>query len=529
MLIARGVLAVCLSVLTASGGAWEHTSSKVEFVEYREGIIEELRDRERPYFLLFSAEWCHWCHEFGENTLTSDAVAAYLNEHYINVFIDADIHSTAYLKYRATGLPFTVFLNPDTSAHFRYAGTLYADDFLTVIKQVKTNVDEGLSVEGEDAETYAYEPPQALARPELEGLGRKYRRAVLDNFDPREAGLGKGKKAVYPATFIYLLESGENETRAAAVAAVRKTLDRAITRIYDPIEGGFFRYAETRDWQIPHYEKMADLNAGAVLLILRLDALSPAPALVEAADKTLEHLRTTLYDPESGVFLSFQEADTRYYAIGSAEGRRNVQAPSVIRSVFIDRLALTLTHLLGVLDYRDDAGLERQIVSSLDFVARKLEADGAVNRYYVIDSGKWSGKGTLQDYALVSRMFLRAASRLKSARYRQLARLVVDIAIDEFYDESVGVLADPSLGDTGDAEFLMEVNGLVAQTLMGIDDGEEHQELTKKIVTYFSAMGEILEERVWDGENWEFTERYVPYLRAAEDYLRALRVSAREQ
>lgn len=122
--------------LAAGAGAWEHAGSKVAFVEYREGIIEELSDRNRPYFLLFSAEWCHWCHEFADNTLTNDEVAEYLNANYVSVFIDADIHSTAYLKYRATGLPYTVFLNPDTSPHFRYAGTLYAEDFLAVIRQV---------------------------------------------------------------------------------------------------------------------------------------------------------------------------------------------------------------------------------------------------------------------------------------------------------------------------------------------------------------------------------------------------------
>ena len=122
-----------LLFFSVAARAWEHVGSKVAFTEYRIGLIEELRDQERPYFLLFSAEWCHWCHEFGENTLRDDKVAEYLNAHYINIFIDADVHSAAYLKYQATGLPYTVFLNPDTSPHFRYAGTLYAGDFLTVI------------------------------------------------------------------------------------------------------------------------------------------------------------------------------------------------------------------------------------------------------------------------------------------------------------------------------------------------------------------------------------------------------------
>ncbi len=77
---ARRVAAMaCLLALAVAANAWEHEGSKVEFVEYRQGIVEELRKQDRPYFLLFSAEWCFWCHEFGENTLTDERVADYLD------------------------------------------------------------------------------------------------------------------------------------------------------------------------------------------------------------------------------------------------------------------------------------------------------------------------------------------------------------------------------------------------------------------------------------------------------------------
>lgn len=499
--------------------AWEHVGSKVAFAEYRTGVIGELRDQKRPYFLLFSAEWCHWCHEFGEKTLRDDKVAEYLNAHYTNIFIDADVHSAAYLRYQATGLPYTVFLNPDASPHFRYAGTLYADDFLTVIKQINMNVAQGISVEGNDAKDFAYEPPEKLALATLKDAGGEFRRGVQESFDPVEHGLGKGEKAVYPRTFLYLLNSSEGAARDDAITAVHQSLDRAIGRIYDPLEGGFFRYAETRDWQIPHYEKMADLNAGAVLLLYRLNALSPTRTLVEAADKTLDYLRTTLYDPELGVFLSFQQADTYYYALKTREHRGQAQTPPAIGKVFIDRLALTVTRLLDVLEYRRDDGLERQLASSLDFVSRRMEAEGMLSRYYTVSSGEWSGKATLHDYALVAQMFLKASTRLQAPRYRQLAERAVGVAIAQFHDDSVGILTDPALGTTDDAEFLMEVNGLIAQTLIDLNDDAKYDLLVSNIIKYFSAMGEIFEERLWDGENWEFTERYVPYLRAVDNYL----------
>lgn len=515
-----------LLALSTGASAWEHVDSKVDFIEYREGIIEKLRTKERPYFLLFSAEWCYWCHEFSDKTLSDDKVANYLNAHYTNIFIDADVHSAAYLKYRATGVPYTVFLNPDTSPHFRYAGALYADDFLAVIKQVKENVLQGLSVEGNEAKDYAYEPPDKLALAAVKEAGNEFRRGILNSFDLEEHGLGKGEKAIYPRTFLYLLGGSDGDARQDAMTSIQKTLHRAIERIHDPVEGGFFRYAETRDWKIPHYEKMADLNAGTVLLLYRLDKLSPSPPLVAAADRTLDYLRTTLYDPKLGVFLSFQQADEHYYTIKSREDRHKAQTPAVIDKIFIDRLALTVSYLLDVLDFRPDEALRQQIVSSLSFIAREVDGRGTLSRYYTVSTGQWSGGGNLQDYALAGRMFMKASVRLQESRYRNLARKVVDKAIEQFKDEGVGILTDPSLGDTDDAEFLMEVNGLIAQTLTELKAKGDYRELIDAIVTYFSATGEIFEERLWDGVDWEFTERYVPYLRVLDSYLSEPRLAA---
>ena len=75
----------------------------------------------------------------------------------------------------------------------------------------------------------------------------------------------------------------------------------------------------------------------------------------------------------------------------------------------------------------------------------------------------------------------------------------------------------------------MEVNGLLAQTLIGLNDDSQFDALLNDIITYFSAMGDIFEERLWDGENWEFAERYVPYLRAVDSYLGSAKLAAEQK
>ena len=50
--------------------AYQHDQSKVEFLDYSPELLKEYADGEKPLFLLFSAEWCHWCKAVSYTHLT---------------------------------------------------------------------------------------------------------------------------------------------------------------------------------------------------------------------------------------------------------------------------------------------------------------------------------------------------------------------------------------------------------------------------------------------------------------------------
>ena len=512
------VLAVLAAAVPAL--AYEHHHSRVDFQDWADDVVERNRERQRPYFLLFSAEWCHWCHEFAEGALSREAVYRYLNRHFVNVFIDADIHNAAYARYRATGLPYVVFLRPDGSIHFRYSGTIYADQFVDVLRDIRQTIDEGISIPGQDIELDPYEPPETLEIAELIALSRSFSEGILENFDPREHGVGRGEKAILPRTFLYLLKQARDEERAAVVEGVGKAMDRAIEAIYDPVEGGFFRYAETRDWRIPHYEKMADLNAGAVLVLHRLAELSPSVQLAGAGERTTGYLRSTLYEPRLGTFLSFQGADTRYFRLDAAR-RETARAPLVADKVFTDRLAVTLEHLLDILPHADDPALKRQVAGSLEFLASMAEGRDGLRRYHVLADGTWQGDSLPRDYALVARVFQKAARRFSEPRFARIGASVIESAVSRFYDADRGIFVDPSFAGDDSTEYLMEMNALLALAMMGLDEDGIGQRLdvVESLMTYFSGVGELLDERLWESTDWEIMEAYVPYLEAIDAWL----------
>ena len=500
--------------------AYEHHDSRVDFQNWADDVVERNLERQRPYFLLFSAEWCHWCHEFAERTLIRKEVHTYLNQHFVNVFVDADIHTAAYVKYRAKGLPFTVFLNPDGSVHFRYTGTLYGDQFIEVLREIRSNIERDVAIPGQDTDFEPYVAPDTLDTADLAALGQAFRDGILEGFDPVEHGVGRGEKAILPRTFLYLLEHSDEAEREDAIAGVARTLDRAIEAIYDPVEGGFFRYAETRDWQVPHYEKMADLNAAAVLVLYRLDGMSSSPALVQAGERTMEYLRSTLYEPSQGTFLSFQEADTRYFRLDA--GRRGATAaPAVADKVFTDRLAGTLDHLLDLLPLVDDPALEQQVTRSVEFLAAMAGESEGLRRYFLRADGRWEGDSPLRDHALVARVLQKASRRLSEPRFARISEAVVESSIDRFFDAGKGIFVDPAFAEDDGTEYLMEMNALLGLTMMrlGEDRFPPRWEVVDSLMTYFSGVGALLEDRLWEAGDWEVMEAYVPYLEAIDTWL----------
>ena len=515
-------LLAVLTILINHAEAFEHEESSINFQDYSRDVIKQNRDKNKPYFLLFAAQWCHWCDLFIEETLSKEKVYTYLRNNFTNIFIDVDIHSSAYRKYKATGVPFTVFLNPDGSPYYKYAGALYAKEFLEVIQDVHKNISENRSVDGEENYHIEYEPPTELKTADLEKIREMYQQGILDNFDLKEFGLGTGEKSILHQTFLYLLDSLRGQDRKDAIRWISKTLEKAVENIYDSVEGGFFRYAEKKDWDVPHYEKMADLNAGAVKVLYEINKQSPSPYLKKAADKTVQYLTSTLYDSNIGSFLSFQEADTSYYFLNK-KNRKHNQRPNVVEKVFTDRLAKTLFYLIDVLEFNTNYELQEKVKKSLDFMAKMILKNEEIYHYYSISERQWLSNGSLPDYANSAILFFKAAKKFQNKIYNEVAMKILRLSKKSFFDAEKMIFFDPTMDSLDDVEYLMEMNGLFAQMMLDMEIIEEKKDdlryKSEPMITYFSAMDEMLEEQIWDAENWKFAERYVPYMRALDKYL----------
>jgi uncharacterized protein YyaL (SSP411 family) len=504
--------------LCSDASAYDHQHSKVKFLDYSAAVMKEHKNQKKPIFLLFSAEWCHWCKVLQNKTLKEKRVYEYLNQHFVNVFIDADIHNGAYLKYKATGVPFTVFLNPNYSVYFKYSGVLYADDFLEVLRGVQENVAIGKNLYGDEDLVEVYQPPEEFGEERLETLDQMLRDGVLDNIDWKYAGLGQGEKTIHPLVSLYLLEYSKGEEREQHLEWITSALDQAIEQLYDPIEGGFYRYAETREWQVPHFEKMADLNAGMVALLEAVNHENPSPKWKKTADQTLGYLIQTLYSQESGVFHSFQEADTFYYFL-NREGREEGKAPPVIQRVFTDRLSRTLLHLMELRGTYPEFELEPKIRSSLDFLSNMVIRKKQVFHFHDLNNGQWETPGSLEDLVLLTIVFAEAAKKYKQPHYLHALKKLHRHALEHYYDPKRKIFVDPNLNPDDDLEFHLEMNAWLALSfLTNPKPKPDDQNRVREIIRYFSAVGVRLEDHLWDSQDWYFTDHYTPFLKVARNF-----------
>ena len=502
---------------TARTDAYTHHKLPVNFLEHDTKAFELAKKENKPIFILISAVWCFWCKVFDEKALVSENVYSYLNKNYINVFVDADINRELYFKYQATALPYIVFLKPDGSLLHKYGGTLYADDFRGLLESLHKKAYE-IKAAGDMDD--AYTPPPGLDPKNVETIRSTFTEAFLENFDEEEGGVGNHRKFILPQTFLYLTDrAGKNQKRFNRMVA--QTMKKAVEKIYDPIEGGFFRYAEKRDWRIPHYEKMLEVNAAMLLLLLKSDAAQPSRELKQAAKKTAGYLSTQLFDDSVGAFMAFQVADEEYYHL-SAEKRKKALKPAIIKKVFVDKLAEALYYLLDVSPLLKDPAFDAKIKKGIDFLEKMLKEEDRTRRYYSIDDGKWLLSGTLADHAYLGLLFSKAHKVWGDARYLALSSKVLDYAKKKFWNINSKIYEVGSSIGPKNLEYLMELNSVIATARIHNAEhkgGGEPDKNIEPMLAYFSGLGEILSERAWESKDFVFLEVYARYLTAVEMYL----------
>jgi hypothetical protein len=349
----------------------QHADNPVDWYPWGEAAFARAHAEDKPILLSVGYSACHWCHVMAHESFENEAIAARMNEWFVNIKVDREerpdidgVYMTALQAMTGSGgWPMTVFMTPEGQPF--YTGTYFPPEdshgrpgFPRVLEALHeawlndrdqvTSQAQGISDHLQAAVNRVQvsdTPP--LITPELPAQAVAQMRQA---FDPIWGGFGGAPKFPSPGNLEFLLayavrDRGGDAEEPAALEMVLLTLQRMYQGgMYDHIGGGFSRYSVDERWLVPHFEKMLYDNAQLARVYLHAFQLSEQPFYASVVEDTLNYLGREMLDPEGG-FYSAQDADSE-----GIEGKFFVWTVDEVRAVLGDEEAELFCEWHGVTD-----------------------------------------------------------------------------------------------------------------------------------------------------------------------------------
>ncbi|MEM7101610.1 MAG: thioredoxin domain-containing protein [Bacteroidota bacterium] len=314
----------------------QHAHNPVDWYPWGEEAFAKAREEDKPILVSIGYSTCHWCHVMERESFEDEAVADYMNQHYVNIKVDREERPDVDQVYMEAiqilsgsgGWPLNCFLTPDKRPF--YGGTYFPPkpaynrpSWGHVLQHIHQAFIGKRNVVEEQAsrltESIAKSDTMLMDRfleasleektftPDLM-LNTYY--ALRETFDRVEGGFGGAPKFPGTISHEFLLQYHHATGNHEALEHVLLSLEKMIMGgIYDQLGGGFARYATDREWLIPHFEKMLYDNALLVSLLANGFKLTHNALYETTIGEVLEWVEREMTSPE-GAFYSAQDADS---------------------------------------------------------------------------------------------------------------------------------------------------------------------------------------------------------------------------
>ncbi len=347
----------------------QHAHNPVDWYPWGAEALDLARAADRPVFLSIGYSSCHWCHVMEKEAFADEAIADFLNAHFVCIKVDREERPDLDAVYMDAvqaltgqgGWPLSAFLTPEGKPF--HGGTYFPPEhFRHVIEQVAalwTTRPAELREQAERVVAHAATLPDwtRTGAPTLDDgpLTAAGARAAAQ-YDDDHAGFRQRHKFPQPVKWRFLLREWER----TGDIDLRRMLEATLTAfagggLRDQLGGGFHRYTVDPAWTVPHFEKMLYDNAQLALLFLEAGAALARPDLTEVARDTLAFLLREMRLPGGGFAASF-DADS-----GGDEGSFYLWTPAELARVAGAADGPALAFHLGVGAHGNFEGSDRSV------------------------------------------------------------------------------------------------------------------------------------------------------------------------
>ena len=396
---------------------------------------------DKPILLGISAVWCHWCHVMDKTTYSVSEIARLIEEKFVPIRVNRDQRPDIDRRYNMGGWPSTVFLTPD--GEVLMGGTYIPPQQMIVMLEHVSLLYEKTK---ETLKSRIKELPKKLKQQNIQQVvDSEGFQSILDTlmstiasrFDSVYAGFGDAPKFPHSGALRLTLLHYHLQGHTAALNIVKKTL-RAMQSggIYDAEEGGFFRYSTTRDWSVPHYEKMCEDNAKLLLTYLEVYQATGEAEFRETAKGILNYIDTKLSDQENGGFFGSQDADEVYYKLKLSE-RKTKTPPRIDQTLFVNWNAMMVSSYLLASVVLHESEYQKFAFKTVNRILDlAFSSKDGMKHYIVADKSYVSG--LLTDQVFMIKCLLDCYQTSSEKKYLKTAESLAGFVLDKMWDKNGG-------------------------------------------------------------------------------------------
>jgi uncharacterized protein YyaL (SSP411 family) len=350
-------------------------AAEIGWRPWSDKAFQEAQVADKPVLLAISAVWCHWCHVMDETSYSDPEVIRLINERYVPIRVDNDQRPDVNRRYNMGGWPTTAFLTPE--GEIVHGATYVPPDamrtYLAQVADLWTTQRSELAqrvAELREKESETRAPKSGdLSVQIVDQVGS----LVRGQYDPQFGGFGREPKFPQPKLLRFLLDEHRRFGYPEIATMLHRTLGAmAGGGMYDHVEGGFFRYSTTRQWEIPHYEKMLEDNAELLAVYAEAHRSFPTAGYDRVVRDVIRWMDAVLWQPEKGLWAGSQDADEHYYTLDSKEERAKHDAPFVDRTAYTGWNALAASAYWAAWSATGDDAFESRAHEAMGALARRL-------------------------------------------------------------------------------------------------------------------------------------------------------------
>ena len=302
----------------------QHADNPVAWLPYSNNSMQKAAENQRLIFLSIGYSTCHWCHVMNRESFQNDEVASVLNTAFTAIKMDREQYPDADQYYNnllvaaggTAGWPLSAILMPDGTPAW-IGNYVTKDRLLTLLRAFAGHFERGSPSLESQLNIYRSlitadfsersSTTRLSSKPlDLESLGE----ALLAQQDPIYGGVAGAQKFPNPnnveTLWFFYDETGDARFKAAALRQLDNMLDGTL---YDPLYGGFFRYATQSDWTAPHFEKLLITQANMLKLYSKAFERTGVVYYQEVSSDLYYMLCTVFQESREGYFYSAVDSE----------------------------------------------------------------------------------------------------------------------------------------------------------------------------------------------------------------------------